>query len=319
MRIGIDLGGTSVKAALCADDGAILIKQSVPTKTGDPDGLRADMKQLALALCVSGGVQPDEVESIGIGVPGSYDKPSCTLRFGTNLGMNDVCFAETFQPEFGCAVQLDNDANCAALGEATAGAGKNVKNMLMITLGTGVGGGIIIDGKIFEGNKSAGAEIGHEVIRMGGEKCTCGRRGCFEAYASATALIQQTKRAMQKNKDTLLWKLCENDIEKVDGKTVFDAKDAGDKTAARVVKNYIRYLAEGVTNLVNVFRPEAIVLGGGVCAQGEKLIRPLKRRVSALAYGGTEYAPVAITTASLGNDAGLCGAARLAMLKTTGN
>ena len=108
MRIGIDLGGTSVKAALCADDGAILIKQSVPTKTGDPDGLRADMKQLALALCVSGGVQPDEVESIGIGVPGSYDKPSCTLRFGTNLGMNDVCFAETFQPEFGCAVQLDN-------------------------------------------------------------------------------------------------------------------------------------------------------------------------------------------------------------------
>ena len=143
MRIGIDLGGTSVKAALCADDGAILIKQSVPTKTGDPDGLRADMKQLALALCVSGGVQPDEVESIGIGVPGSYDKPSCTLRFGTNLGMNDVCFAETFQPEFGCAVQLDNDANCAALGEATAGAGKNVKNMLMITLGTGVGGGIM--------------------------------------------------------------------------------------------------------------------------------------------------------------------------------
>ena len=139
MRIGIDLGGTSVKAALCADDGAILIKQSVPTKTGDPDGLRADMKQLALALCTSGGVQPDEVESIGIGVPGSYDKPSCTLRFGTNLGMNDVCFAETFQPEFGCTVQLDNDANCAALGEATAGAGKNVKNMLMVTLGTGVG------------------------------------------------------------------------------------------------------------------------------------------------------------------------------------
>ena len=118
MRIGIDLGGTSVKAALCADDGAILIKQSVPTRTGDPDGLREDMKQLALALCEAGGVQPDEVESIGIGVPGSYDKPSCTLRFGTNLGMNDVCFAETFQPEFGCAVQLDNDANCAALGEA---------------------------------------------------------------------------------------------------------------------------------------------------------------------------------------------------------
>ena len=169
MRIGIDLGGTSVKAALCADDGAILIKQGVPTKTGDPDGLRADMKQLALALCASGGVQPDEVESIGIGVPGSYDKPSCTLRFGTNLGMNDVCFAETFQPEFGCAVQLDNDANCAALGEATAGAGKNVKNMLMVTLGTGVGGGIIIDGRLQQPCGRAGTyrhPAGRRAVRL---------------------------------------------------------------------------------------------------------------------------------------------------------
>ena len=196
MRIGIDLGGTSVKAALCADDGAILIKQSVPTKTGDPDGLRADMKQLALALCASGGVQPDEVESIGIGVPGSYDKPSCTLRFGTNLGMNDVCFAETFQPEFGCAVQLDNDANCAALGEATAGAGKNVKNMLMVTLGTGVGGGIIIDGKLYTGCNSLAGELGHIVIRQGGEPCGCGRRGCLEAYSSAAALVKFAHRAL---------------------------------------------------------------------------------------------------------------------------
>ena len=151
MRIGIDLGGTSVKAALCADDGAILIKQSVPTRTGDPDGLREDMKQLALALCEAGGVQPDEVESIGIGVPGTYDKASCTLKVGTNLGMNDICFSQAFRPEFACAVQMDNDANCAALGEATAGAAKNIKNMLMVTLGTGVGGGIVIDGKLYTG------------------------------------------------------------------------------------------------------------------------------------------------------------------------
>ena len=204
MRIGIDLGGTSVKAALCADDGAILIKQGVPTKTGDPDGLRADMKQLALALCTSGGVQPDEVESIGIGVPGSYDKPSCTLRFGTNLGMNDVCFAETFQPEFGCAVQLDNDANCAALGEATAGAGKNVKNMLMVTLGTGVGGGIIIDGKLYTGCNSLAGELGHIVIRQGGEPCGCGRRGCLEAYSSAAALVRFAHRALDAGRESSL-------------------------------------------------------------------------------------------------------------------
>lgn len=142
-----------------------------------------------------------------------------------------------------------------------------------------------------------------------------GEGGCFEAYASATALINQAKRAMQKDKESLLWKLCANDLEKVDGKIVFDAKEAGDKTAEKVVKNYIRYLAEGVANLVNVFRPQAIVLGVGVCAQGDALIKPLKKKVNALAYGGVKYAPVKLVTATLGNDAGLCGAARYASQK----
>ena len=185
-----------------------------------------------------------------------------------------------------------------------------------MTLGTGVGGGIVIDGKLFEGNKSAGAEIGHEVIRFGGEKCTCGRRGCFEAYASATALIAQTRRAMLKDRDSALWKLCGGELERVDGKTAFDGMRAGDKCGERVVKRYIGYLAEGITNLANVFRPEAILLGGGVCAEGDNLLKPLKRKVHRLLYGGTKYAPVEIAVASLGNDAGLCGAARLAMVKS---
>ena len=318
--IGIDLGGTFVKCGIVDETGDILIKDKIPTGNGRPyTEIAVDMADFAAELVSRAGLKKEQAKAVGFGAPGTIDSKNGVIVYSNNIRWENVPLCREIEKRLSLPTYITNDANAAALGENFCGAGKDYASMVFITLGTGVGGGIIIDGKIFEGNKSAGAEIGHEVIRMGGEKCTCGRRGCFEAYASATALIQQTKRAMQKNKDTLLWNLCENDIEKVDGKTVFDAKGVGDKTAARVVKNYIRYLAEGVTNLVNVFRPEAIVLGGGVCAQGEKLIRPLKRRVNALAYGGTEYAPVAITTASLGNDAGLCGAARLAMLKTTGN
>ena len=312
MRIGIDLGGTSVKAALCADDGAILIKQGVPTKTGDPDGLRADMKQLALALCASGGVQPDEVESIGIGVPGSYDKPSCTLRFGTNLGMNDVCFAETFQPEFGCAVQLDNDANCAALGEATAGAGKNVKNMLMVTLGTGVGGGIIINGKVYSGSNFAGGELGHTVIVVDGRPCTCGRHGCWETYASATGLIKTTKEHMKDApKDSPIWTIVDGDESKVNGRTAFDAMRAGDPVGKAVVDEYIKYLSVGLTDMINIFQPAILCIGGGICNEGETLLAPVRAFIDREQYAMNSTKKTKVCKAQLGNDAGIIGAALL--------
>ena len=191
MRIGIDLGGTTVKAALCAPDGTLLHKQSAPTPTGDATGLCAAMKQLALGLCAAQGAAPEQITSIGIGVPGSFDKATCTLKFGTNLGMNNVCFADAFRPDFGCTVQLDNDANCAALGEVTAGAAKGAKNMVMVTLGTGVGGGIIIGGKLYTGCNGIAGEVGHMVIRQGGERCGCGRDGCLEAYASAGPKMMQ--------------------------------------------------------------------------------------------------------------------------------
>ena len=306
MRIGIDLGGTSVKAALCADDGAILIKQSVPTKTGDPDGLRADMKQLALALCVSGGVQPDEVESIGIGVPGSYDKPSCTLRFGTNLGMNDVCFAETFQPEFGCAVQLDNDANCAALGEATAGAGKNVKNMLMITLGTGVGGGIILNEKIWTGEQGVGGEIGHIHV-MEGEKeaCNCGGHGCLEQVASATGIARTARRMLAAdNRPSTL-----RSLKNISAKNVLDAAKAGDALALESLNKSCYYLGWALATISMVLDPQAFLIGGGVSKAGTFLTDIIKRYHDELSPMATKKADIVL--AKLGNDAGIYGAAKL--------
>ena len=232
MRIGIDLGGTSVKAALCADDGAILIKQSVPTKTGDPDGLRADMKQLALALCVSGGVQPDEVESIGIGVPGTYDKASCTLKVGTNLGMNDVCFSQAFRPEFACAVQMDNDANCAALGEATAGAAKNIKNMLMVTLGTGVGAGIVIGGELYCGHDTGAGEIG-SIPYLDRD---------YEYYCSSRFFVGRGTT----------------------GKEAYERALAGDPAALALWHEFGGHIGRLVMMILYAYDPEAIVFGGSI-------------------------------------------------------
>ena len=210
----------------------------------------------------------------------------------------------------GVSVKITNDANAAALGEARFGAGKNYKNSILVTLGTGVGGGIIIDGKLFEGYKSAGAEIGHMVIERHGDVCTCGRRGCFEAYCSATALVRRTRRQMEDNPRSAMW--TKYTSETANGKTAFDFYH-DDIDAKEVVDWYIKYLACGIANLANIFRPEIIMIGGGVSEQGDNLTVPLQTYVDKELFGGTSYAPVKIVKASLGSKAGAYGAAALAM------
>ena len=306
MRIGIDLGGTTVKAALCAPDGTLLHKQSAPTPTGDATGLCAAMKQLALGLCAAQGAAPEQITSIGIGVPGSFDKATCTLKFGTNLGMNNVCFADAFRPDFGCTVQLDNDANCAALGEVTAGAAKGAKNMVMVTLGTGVGGGIIIGGKLYTGCNGIAGEVGHMVIRQGGERCGCGREGCLEAYASAASFVRFAERALAAGRGSLL----QAHAGHLNAKMICDAVDAGDALACELFDEYCVNLSCGLANFINIFQPEAIVLGGGLAGYGEKLLAPLRRLTLPQTFR-SDGRNTEIVCASLGNDAGLIGAAML--------
>ena len=306
MRIGIDLGGTTVKAALCAPDGTLLHKQSAPTPTGDAAGLCAAMKQLALGLCAAQGAAPEQITSIGIGVPGSFDKATCTLKFGTNLGMNNVCFADAFRPDFGCTVQLDNDANCAALGEVTAGAAKGAKNMVMVTLGTGVGGGIIIGGKLYTGCNGIAGEVGHMVIRQGGERCGCGRDGCLEAYASAASFVRFAERALAAGRGSLL----QAHAGHLNAKMICDAVDAGDALACELFDEYCVNLSCGLANFINIFQPEAIVLGGGLAGYGEKLLAPLRRLTLPQTFR-SDGRNTEIVCASLGNDAGLIGAAML--------
>ena len=313
--IGLDLGGTQVKGVITDKSGKIYAENSVNTEAyKGGDAVCENMAKLARILVQQAGITMAEVCGLGVGAPGSVDSEAGVVIYANNLDFNNYPLAERLKSKLGVQnVRITNDANAAALGEAAFGIGKDYKNVVLITLGTGVGGGIIIDGKIFEGNRSAGAEIGHMILASGGLPCSCGARGCFEAYSSATALIRDTKLAMQKNPDSLLWKVAGGKLDNVNGKTVWDAAEMGDKSAKKVVRRYIKYLGDGITSIANVFRPEAIMLGGGICKQGDNLVKPLQKRLDKQIYGGDSGPRVPILIASLGNTAGSLGAAALVM------
>lgn len=305
-RVGIDLGGTNIAAGLVDENMNILCQMSVPTLSERPyQEIVRDMAILVRGLVNMGNISMDEVESVGIGSPGTPEKETGNILYSNNLGWYDVPLLPELAKYIPVPLKVDNDANCAALGEFLAGAAKGCKSAVMITLGTGVGGGIVLDGQIYDGVNHAGAEIGHTVIVSGGELCTCGRRGCWEAYASATALIRMGKEAAAANPESLL-----AGYEKLDGLAIFTAADQGDKAAQEVIDRYLFYVAEGLTNVVNVFQPEAVVIGGGICGQGERILKPIREQVAKDVFCKQVSVPQ-IVTATLGNAAGIIGAAFL--------
>lgn len=307
--VGIDLGGTFIKGGIVDDLGRLIVSDKIPTeREGGDIAVASNIAKLTKSLLASLGMTAEDAVGIGIGVPGMVDSLMGEVIYSNNLGWKNFMIGKTVKEMTGLPVKIANDANVAALGETKFGCGRKYRTTVMLTLGTGVGGGIVIDGKLFEGNRSAGAELGHSVIVMGGERCTCGRRGCLEAYASATALIRDTKRAMQQNPDSKMWEI--GSLDAVDGATAFRYLDT-DNTAKDVVNGYIRALACGITNLANEFRPEAIILGGGVCAEGERLTKPLQKLVDEELFAGTDGPAVPILTAELANRAGILGAAAL--------
>ncbi len=309
--VGVDIGGTFVKCGIVSSTGEILVKGKIPTGKDRPYGeIAKDIAEFAKKLEAEAGV---ETLAVGVGCPGSINSATGVIVYSNNIAWENVPLGAELEKRLGKPTFVTNDANAAALGESFIGAGKDYHSSILVTLGTGVGGGIVLDDKLFEGNFSAGAEIGHHVIRKNGKQCTCGRKGCFETYASATALMAQGRTAMKKHRDSAMWSACKGDVSALDGKIIFDCAQAGDKAAQKVVDGYIDYLAEGIANLANIFRPEAVLLGGGVSAQGDNLIVPTQKAVNARLYGGAEYAPVKVAVATLSNDAGLCGAGKLAM------
>ena len=310
--IGIDLGGTYIKGGIVNENGEILVSDKTPTEVEKGDkGVAANIAKLANDLLSRLGLTVKDVEGLGIGSPGMIDSAEGNVVYANNLGWENFRICDELSKLLGgVAVKIGNDANVAALGEVKFGAARNYNSAIMITLGTGVGGGIVIDGKLVEGNKGAGAELGHMVIVKGGEQCSCGRKGCLEAYSSATALIRDTKRAMEAHPDSKMWEC--GSLDKVGGRTVFDYAPI-DVYAKEVLDSYIEHLACGLVNYANVFRPEVILLGGGVCAQGDNLIKPLQKAFDKEIYAGDKGPGVPILVAELENSAGLLGAAALLM------
>ena len=309
--LGVDLGGTNIKAGITDETGKILLKSSVRTDfEGDSQRIADQMVELCRNLVREANLSMEHVEAVGVGIPGTVDEKTGTVIYCNNLNMDGAPIGAMMSEKLQKPVRLANDASCAALGEFICGSGKEHNSIILVTLGTGVGGGIILDGKLWEGLEGAGAEIGHMVVHIGGAECTCGRKGCFEAYSSATALVNQTKAAMAANPESLLHAIVAK-TGRVTAKTAFDAMRKGDQVAKDVVENYLHYLSEGVANLINIFAPEAIILGGGVCNEGDALLIPLKEQVIAKCYGGDLIHHAEISIASLGNDAGLIGAAML--------
>ncbi len=311
--IGIDLGGTNIAVGIVSEDGRLLAKKSNPTGAArSEDEVIADMARTVFSLLEESGFSLDEVEAVGIGSPGSVDPQTGTVFSSCNLNFSNTPLADKMQTYFHKPVYVANDANCAAWAEAKAGAAKGKQDSVMVTLGTGIGGGIILGDRLYGGFNHFGGEFGHAVIQAKGETCRCGRRGCFEAYASASALIRQTKAAAEADRQSLLWKCAEKEG-KFSGRTAFDAARMGDKTAQEVVDNYIEYLAVGLANIIQIFQPEVIVVGGGISHEGDALFTPLTEKVMDMAYDDSISIEkrTKIKAAELGNDAGIIGAALL--------
>ena len=310
--IGVDIGGMSMKCGLVNEKGEVLDTVIVPTILGDPYQKSInDLNEGIKKLIAQNNLTVNEVNGIGIGVPGAINNKKGTVDSSANLKWYNVPLRDLVQQGVGRQVRITNDANAAALGEARFGFKWKYPNVIMLTLGTGVGGGIIADGKLYEGNEGKGAELGHITLVLNGLPCGCGRKGCAEQYASATALMRQTREAMEKDKDSLLWKLCDGDITKVNGKMPFDACKQGDKTAMEVVDNYVMYLSETILNYSNILRPNAFILSGGVAKQGDYLINRIKEYCEKQHWGYENTPAPSIEVAALGYESGIIGAASL--------
>ena len=309
--VGIDLGGTNIVAGLVDENYNILGKVSRKTNRPRPaEEIAADMAACALDVIKQQGLTTEQVEWVGIGTPGIANSETGIIEYSNNLDFHNVPIVKWISEATGLPAFVENDANAAAYGEFVAGAAKGARNAVCITLGTGVGGGIIIDGKIYDGSNFAGAEIGHTVLNLDGPQCTCGRRGCFEVYSSATGLIRMTEEAMAEHPESAMNKMAAEQG-KVSARTAFECMRQGDAAAKAVVDFYIRALAAGITNTINIFQPDVLCIGGGVCNEGDALLLPVKEIVAKEVYTRNSEKNAEIVIAKLGNDAGIIGAAFL--------
>jgi glucokinase len=308
--IGIDIGGMSVKVGLVDENGKIIEKNVEKTIPGYQNVINNMVSQVN-RLLKSNNLTIKYIKGIGVGCPGAVSGKKGIIDVLPNLEWENVPLVKLLQDALGVKVLISNDANVAHLAEAVFGVAKNVNDSIMLTLGTGIGGGIVINKKLYEGTDSKGAELGHSTLILGGKPCSCGRSGCIETYVSATALMAQTREAMLEDKSSKMWDFVGGNINNVNGRTAFECAKTGDATAEKVVSNYVMYLSESLMNMMNIFRPEMIILGGGVSGQGDYLINRINEYCEKYDYGYHGAPKPEIVIARFGNDAGIIGAAAL--------
>lgn len=305
--IGVDLGGTNIAAGVVSEEGKIISQGSVPTLSSRHySEIVKDMADLCLKITEEAGLSLNDIKAVGIGSPGSIDNKNGVVAYSNNINMDHTPLAEELQKHIKLPVNIENDANAAAYGEYVINGG-GVDDFVFITLGTGVGGGVIINKKIYRGFNGVGGELGHVTLVHGGEMCSCGNAGCWEAYASVTALIRQTKEAMEKNPESLMHEYAEKEG-KVSGRTAFEAAKAGDAAAQNVVDGYVKYVADGIVGMINIFQPEKLVIGGGISKEGDYLLKPIIEHVNKYQYN-RYMQKTEISIATLFNEAGIIGAA----------
>jgi len=309
--IGIDLGGTNIKAGVVNENFEIVAKTSIKTNCPRPsEEIMDDMAKVSLMAVEQAGLTMNDIEWVGVGTPGIANSSTGIVEYSCNLDFHDVPMADYLSEKLGKPVFVDNDANAAAYGEFVAGAAKGATNAVAITLGTGVGAGIIINGKLYSGSNCAGGEIGHTVLVVDGRQCTCGRKGCFETYSSATGLIRTTNEAAQRNPDSIVAKLIEADG-RTSARTAYNALKQGCPVGKEITDEFVKYLAVGIANTINIFQPDILCIGGGVCNEGDTLLVPLKKTVAEQVYTKNSAKNTEIAVCKLGNDAGIIGAAML--------
>ena len=310
--IGIDLGGTNISVGVVDDNYKIVGVSKGKTNSKRPlEEIVDDMAHIAIDAIKNANLTLEDIVWVGIGAPGTVNQDLGRIDYSNNLDWYDVPIKDMLQERMQKDVYVANDANAAAYGEYIAGSAKEANISVMVTLGTGVGGGIVIDNKVYTGFNFAGAELGHSVIEIDGRPCTCGRKGCLEAYASATGLIKTTKDIMEQDKDSIMWELCESNLDKVNGRLAFNGAKQGDKSSQNAIDRYIKELACGLINIINIFQPDILCIGGGLSNEGENLLNPLKKIIAGEVYSRNSAKNTEVVLATLGNDAGIIGAAML--------
>ena len=312
---GIDLGGTNISAGLVDENYKIILKKSCKTNVPRSEAeVCDDMADLFFEIISEAGVNSNEIPFVGIGSPGAVNRKSGVVEFANNLFFHNWDLQKMMENRLNKKVFIENDANVAAFGEFIAGAAKNTKSSITITIGTGIGSGIILDGEIYNGINYSAAELGHMVIVPNGRPCSCGRHGCFEQYASANGLILTTKKYLENisKNDSIIWSLIENNINNINAKSAFTAMKLGDVLGQKIVEEYCGYLSLGIVNIVNIFQPEIICIGGGICNEGDLLIAPIRKAIKNERYSKYAKIQTKLCSALLGNEAGIIGAAFLA-------